>query len=193
MHVVLVSVGTDGDIFPYVGLGTALLARGHRVTLIASEDYGPQARRHGFAFEALVSAEENQELFEHPDFWNPLKTAPLSARWGRRFIGRQYELLAKQITRDTMLVANPGVLAAALVHEKLGVPWANLVLQPWMIPSSIAPPIMPNFTFLSHAPRPVWKGFWRALDVVGGILIGRELNGVRAALGLKPMRRILQN
>src|SRR5437016_10666452 len=28
MHVILVSVGTDGDIFPYVGLGTALRARG---------------------------------------------------------------------------------------------------------------------------------------------------------------------
>ena len=80
MHVLLVSVGTDGDIFPYVGLGVALRARGHSVTLVASEHYEPLATRHGFAFAALVSAEENRELFEHPDFWNPLKTAPLMAR-----------------------------------------------------------------------------------------------------------------
>ena len=72
MHVLLVSVGTDGDIFPYVGLGAALRARGHSVTLVASEHYEPLARRHGFAFAALVSAEANRELFEHPDFWNPL-------------------------------------------------------------------------------------------------------------------------
>jgi hypothetical protein len=102
-------------------------------------------------------------------------------------------LLSKLATQETVLVANPGVFAASFVHEKLGVPLTNLILQPWMIPSSIAPPIMPNFTFLSHAPRPVWKVFWRGLDVVVDILIGRELNGLRAALGLKPMPRILQN
>ena len=52
----------------------------------------------------------------------------------------------------------------------------NLILQPWMIPSSIAPPRMPGFTFLRPAPRPVWKVFWRALDVVGDVLVGRDLN-----------------
>jgi len=193
MHAVLVSVGTDGDIFPYVGLGVALRARGHSVTLVASEHYEPLASRHGFAFAPLVSAEENRELFEHPDFWKPLKTAPLMARWGVRFIRRQYDLLSKLASPETVLVANPGVLAAALVHEKLGVPVANLILQPWMIPSAIAPPIIPGFSFLSRAPRPVWKLFARSLDVFGDILMGRELNGLRAELGLKPMRRILSN
>lgn len=193
MHVVLVSVGTDGDIFPYVGLGVALRARGHRVTLAVSEHYASLARAHGFEFQALVSAQENNEVFGHPDLWNPWKCGPLLARWGVRFMRRQYDLLSKLATRDTVLVANPGVFAASLVHEKLGMPLANLILQPWMIPSSIAPPIMPNFTFLAGAPRPVWKVFWRGLDVVGDILFGRELNGLRAALGLKPMRRIFQN
>ena len=80
MRVVLISVGTDGDIFPYVGLGAALRARGHSVTLAASEDYGALAEKHGFAFHALVSTTENQDLFKHPDFWKPLKTAPLMAR-----------------------------------------------------------------------------------------------------------------
>src|SRR6059058_5888047 len=89
MHVVLVSVGTDGDIFPYVGLGAALRARGHSVTLVASEHYEPLAQRHDLAFHTLISAEEHHELFGHPDFWNPLKNAPLMARWGVRFIRRQ--------------------------------------------------------------------------------------------------------
>ncbi len=50
MHVILVSVGTDGDIFPYVGMGTLLRERGHKVTLVASEDYEPLARTHDLAF-----------------------------------------------------------------------------------------------------------------------------------------------
>ena len=193
MHTALVSIGTDGDIFPYVGLGVALRARGHRVTLVASGHYESLAQAHGFAFETLVSAKENHELFGHPDFWNPLKTAPLAARWGVRFIERQYHLLAKLVTADTVLVSNPGVLAAKLVQEKFGTPWANLILQPWMIPSSIAPPLMPGFVFLRHAPRPVWKLFLRGLDVMGDALMGREFNRVRAKFGLKPLRRILSH
>lgn len=193
MHVVLISVGTDGDIFPYVGLGTALRARGHSVTLAASEHYGALAEKQGFAFHALVSAEENRELFEHPDFWKPLKTGPLMARWGVRFLRRQYDLLSKLATPETVFVANPGLFAASLVHEKLGVPLANLILQPWLIPSSIVPPIIPGFTLLARAPRPVWKVFARGIDVFGDSLIGGELNGLRVELGLKPMRRILSS
>jgi Glycosyltransferase family 28 N-terminal domain len=33
MHAILVTVGTDGDIFPYAALGSTLRARGHRTTL----------------------------------------------------------------------------------------------------------------------------------------------------------------
>jgi UDP:flavonoid glycosyltransferase YjiC (YdhE family) len=89
MNVILVSIGTDGDIFPYVGLGARLRARGHSVTLAASAHYESLARENGFDFHALLSAEENHELFDHPDFWHPMKTARLSARWGVRFLRRQ--------------------------------------------------------------------------------------------------------
>jgi UDP:flavonoid glycosyltransferase YjiC (YdhE family) len=183
MHVFLVSVGTDGDVFPYAGLGAKLRSRGHQAMLVASAHYEALAGAHGLAFRPLVSAEEHQALFEHPDFWHPLKTAPLAARWGMRLL----------ITPDALLVASPGVFAAALVHEKAGVPLAHLVLQPWIIPSSIAPPLMPGFTFLRRAPRPVWRVLWRALDVVGALLVGRELNRFRASLGLPPIRRLFQN
>ena len=193
LHLVMISVGTDGDIFPYASLGAVLRQRGHLVTLAASEIYEPLARRHGLAFRPLLSAEENHELFGHPDFWNPRKTAFLSARWGRKFIPRQYELLSSLTTPSTVLVANPGVFAAGLVHEKLGAPWANLMLQPGIIPSSVAPPVMPGLRFLSAAPRPVWKLFWRALDWLGDTLVGGELNRFRHSLGLKPTRRLFQN
>jgi UDP:flavonoid glycosyltransferase YjiC (YdhE family) len=160
---------------------------------VASAHYESLAVAHDFAFRALVSAEENHELFDHPDFWHPRKTARLSARWGVRFLRRQYELLSSLVREDSVLVANPGVFAAPMVHEKSGHPWASLILQPGLIPSSIAPPIMPGFAFLRRAPRWVWRLFWRGLDAVGDVLVGGELNSLRTSLGLKPMRRIFQN
>src|ERR1041385_5544676 len=122
MRVILVSVGTDGEVFPYVGLGAELRSRGYEVMLVASAHYESLAARHGFAFQALVSAEENHELFGDPDFWNPVKNAPLMARWGMRFVQRQYNLLSKLIVDNTVLVASPGVFAAGLVHEKCCIP-----------------------------------------------------------------------
>ena len=193
MQVLLISIGTDGDILPYVGLGVELLRRGHAATLVASEDYEPLARRHGFGFHPLVTRAENQELFGHPDFWHPRKTPALSARWGVRFLRRQYDLLAGLATRDTVLVANPGVFAAGLLHETTGIPWTNLILQPWLLPSSLAPPLIPGYSLLAHAPPPVWRVFWRALDLVGDRLVGRELNALRATLGLPPARRIFRD
>lgn len=194
MHAILVSVGTDGDVFPYIGVGEKLRSRGHRVTLAASGQYQDLASAHDLAFRALISEEEMRELLENPDFWHPIKAARIASRWGVRFLRRQYDLLAELAAEeDTLLLANCGVFAASLVHEKRGTPLANLVLQPGMIPSSEAPPVMPGLPSLAGMPRPLLKLFWRGMDAVGDLLVGRHVNQLRRALGLKPLRQIFQN
>ncbi len=193
MHAVLVSIGTDGDIFPYIGLGVRLRERGHAVTLVASAHYEHRAAAHGFGFRALISAEENHALLANPDFWNPLKVAPLAAEWALRFLDGQYDLLSElAAAKDTVFIASPALLVAGLVHETHGRPVANLVLQPWMIPSTIAPPVMPLIG-LARWPKPFVRVFWRLMDVGVDRLMGRGLNRTRARLGLKPARRIFSN
>lgn len=193
MHAILVSLGTDGDILPYVGLGAALRARGHRVTLVASAHYEPLASAHGLGFRALVSVEENDALFGHPDFWRPGRNMPLMIRWGLRLRQRHYELLSKLAAPDAVFVTTPALLPARLVHEKTGTPLVSLVLQPWMIPSAIAPPIMPGLVFLRNAPAVFWKLFWRGANLGGDIFIGRKVNRLRASLGLRPVRGLFRN
>ena len=194
MRIILASLGTDGDIFPYVGVGAQLKARGHQIMLIAGEPYRSLAATHGFAFEPLITAEETRQWLGHPDFWHPLKTAPLCAKWGARLIERQYALLARHAAGpDAVLVSQPAVFAATLVHEKFGTPLVQLLLQPGLIPSVIAPPVMPAFALPEWAPRAAFRLFWRGLDAVGDALVGRTLNRIRASLGLKPIRRLFRN
>jgi len=52
---------------------------------------------------------------------------------------------------------------------------------------------MPGLSLLARAPRPVWKVVWRGIDWPGDFLIARELNALRATLGLAPTRRVLRN
>ena len=194
MHVILATIGTDGDVYPYLGTGAELLSRGHRVTLLSDEHYRKTAGEHGFGFESLITDAEFGEVLANPDFWHPLKAGLVAARWGAPLIARQYEGMA-DLARDpeAILVASPGVLAARLVQEKLGRPLASIILQPWMIPSISAPPVMPGgLTLPRWAPRPLGRLYWRAFNAVGDRLVGRELNALRRSLGLEPVRQVFR-
>jgi rhamnosyltransferase subunit B len=195
LHVILTSIGTDGDVFPYAALGAALVRRGHRATLVAGEHYRPLAEANGLGFRPLLSREENEQCFGDPDFWHPLKGPVVAARWGVGFLPQQYELFA-ELARDgrAVFVASPGLVAARVVQDKLGVPLASVVLQPWMIQSSAAPPVMPGgLTLPRWAPRPAAALYWLAFDAVGGLLLlGKPLNALRARLGLPPVRRVFR-
>jgi UDP:flavonoid glycosyltransferase YjiC (YdhE family) len=192
MHAILVSLGTDGDVYPYVGLGRRLRARGARVTLVANEHFRPLAADLGLGFRPLVSDAETHALLADRDFWRPLHSARAAARWGLGLIPRQYELVAG-LARDpdAVLVGNPGVFAARLVQETRGTPLATLLLQPWMIPSTDAPPAMPGgLTLPRRTPRPLAAAYWRLVDAFGDLCVMGRLNAFRAALGLPPARRV---
>jgi UDP:flavonoid glycosyltransferase YjiC (YdhE family) len=194
MHVILATVGTDGDVFPHVGLGAALRARGHRVTLAAPEPYRAGSDALGIEFCPLVTAAEVGRMLADPDLWHPFRSGVMMARWGGPMIPRQYEaLVALAAQPGSVLVANPGVLAARLVQEKLGTPTASLLLQPGLLPSNTAPPEMPGGTTIpAWFPRPLRPLYWLAVDAAGYALVAPSLNRVRAGLGLSPVRRVFR-
>lgn len=193
-HVIVASTGTHGDVFPYVALGRALRSRGHRVTLAANESYRQLALDCGLEFAALVSERDEHEFLSDPDVWHPWKSALLGARWGVRFVERQYQTLSQLAgDDDSILAASPAVVAARFVQEKLARPLATIYHLPWIIASSTAPPAMMTGTTLPRwAPQPVGRLYWWLVDVVGWGLVGRHLNRFRADIGLRPVRRLFQ-
>jgi UDP:flavonoid glycosyltransferase YjiC (YdhE family) len=194
MHAILATVGTDGDVFPHLGLGRALRARGHRVTLAGPETFRDHASALGLEFGPLVTAAEVGRMLADPDLWHPLRSGLMMARWGRPMMPRQYETLAELAReRGAVLVANPGLLPARLVQEKLKVPLASLLLQPGLIPSCSAPPEMPGaLTIPAWLPLPLRRSYWLAVDAAGYLLVARHLNRLGSRLGLPPVRRVFR-
>lgn len=194
MHVILATLGTDGDVFPHVGLAATLRARGHRVTLAAPETYRTRTEPLGIEFCSLIGVDEVNRMLADPDLWHPLRSGLMMARWGGPMIPRQYEALAALASQPgSVLVANPGVLAARLVQEKLRVPTASLLLQPGLLPSSTAPPEMPGgLTIPRWLPHPLRRMYWLGVDAAAYALLAPSLNRVRRGLGLPPVRRVFR-
>ncbi|MBN9690561.1 MAG: glycosyltransferase family 1 protein [Verrucomicrobia bacterium] len=194
-RIVLASVGTDGDLYPFLGLGRVLARRGFAVTLASHEHFGPLAVRDGLDFAPLVTRSETEDLLRNPQLWHPLWAPFVVARWGRTLIRRQYAELHRVATAGdrTWLVANPGVVAARVLEDFTGIPTLSVVLQPWLFPSVEAPPAMlGGLTLPSSAPRWLGRMYYRGYDGIGWFLVGRSVNQLRRELKLPPVRQVLK-
>lgn len=94
MHITILTAGTQGDVQPYVALGSGLIAAGHRVTLVTSERFALLAARHGLGhrplpvdFLELVQTPEGQKALSGGNKLNlikrimPLLRQMLDAAW----------------------------------------------------------------------------------------------------------------
>jgi len=192
-HFALISSGSDGDIFPFFGLGKALVGRGHRVTLATSDRYQTLAEDQGFGFRPLVSSAEADSVFENADSWHPLRSALITLRFRAQCARRQYEMIAS-LVRDgrAVLVVNPWVLAASVVKERLAPPMATILVNPWQIPSIDAPPVMPGVSLPTWAPGPMGRFYWWTFDLLVDLIVRPDINRLRQSLDLRPVRRILR-
>ncbi|GAA3194212.1 glycosyltransferase [Actinocorallia longicatena] len=166
----LVTHGTDGDVLPFVRLGSLLRERGHDVTVITHAPYGPAIERRGLGFVAIdTEAEYERQLAD---------TAPLLAgnrldRW-RGFYERnglfgqitaEYEAIAERhVPGGTVVIGrHTSALSALMAAEGLGAPAVWAAVSPIQI----------------MAERPARHLYATALK--------SGLAGVRAAAGLDPV------
>ena len=72
-HVLLVALGTAGDLYPFLRSARELLARGHRVTLLGLQAHAAAVASAGVPFVGLGTEEEYRATLDHPDVWHPRK------------------------------------------------------------------------------------------------------------------------
>jgi rhamnosyltransferase subunit B len=198
-NIVLVTKGTGGDLFPFLRIGKTLKARGHRVVLVTHWYSEREVLRAGLDFAALDNAEEvplyeEQTTLDAPRALNAVageavlvgshgggsataadgneqSPAPSLSIFGMP-LGRgvlEYKSISEQCRPDeTILAVNYiAFFSARHVADKLGVPLVAVFTAPSMFPQWVLD--LPFFDELY-------------------VHVGGDLNGIRAQVGLAPVR-----
>ncbi|HVS39576.1 MAG TPA: nucleotide disphospho-sugar-binding domain-containing protein [Gemmataceae bacterium] len=200
MDLLLVTMGSTGDVHPFLGLGQALRARGHRVVVLTYPAFAPLVESAGLEFACLP---------------RPPREAPGSAGVRRlldslmKAIGRRWRKLARQSTivpmlrpvyeairrravpGRTVVLAHHQALGARIAHDHFGTPLITIHLSPIGLRSANHPPLQPPLRFPSWTPPWFVRAVYWMLDVlVIDRVLGKAVNGLRRDLGLPPVRRL---
>ena len=202
--IVLATIGTLGDLHPFIAIGLALQARGHRVTLAVPEDHLAKTRAAGLDAVPILPSFDlvRQRLGLDED------AAVKRVMGDQRYMLDQIVLPWLESSTSALdivaagadlLVASLFVFGAATVAEKNRIPLVSVLLQPMALLSPYRPPHTPDFWMMKGEPA-TWAGVsWNRLVLAGARIAFRRRYGpvvdrMRADHGLArgPDRALLE-
>jgi UDP:flavonoid glycosyltransferase YjiC (YdhE family) len=194
--VLLATLGSLGDLHPYIAVGQALVARGVRVRLATSSDYRARVEAAGLDFAPLAPsiAELGEPSHIARQFFagwsgprrlvDAMVMAPLS---------RARADLQAAMDGAAIVVSHPLTAALPLLADHQGIPWVSSVLAPYSLFSSRDPSLIPTLQWLQRFPI---AGRWLQRPLLH--LVRREvrrwekpLHLLRAELGLSAVKETL--
>jgi rhamnosyltransferase subunit B len=195
LRILLPAIGSSGDIHPVIGLGRALKARGHAVVLITNDIFADQAAASGLEFLPLGTRSEAEALMADPRLWHPYRGFGCIIEMALLpNIPRLYRIIERERGPGTVVAATTLCIGARVAQERLGVPTATLHLQPSVLRSLVDNGRLGWLNMGPGMPRAVKKAlFWLIDAFFVERLIGPELNGFRASLGLPPIQGVFSD
>ncbi|TXF96392.1 glycosyltransferase [Massilia arenae] len=188
MHFILATIGSAGDLFPFLWIGRALSERGNRVDFLGPEQHAQYVEAAGLTFHGLPA---DMAVLDHPDLWHA--TRGLAVVWeATRPAMAQLPRVVEALARK-----QPNERRVLLVHP-LALPEADLcrhtcpglkIAAAWLAPSNL--PTVHDPLLLGPWPVPAWvphgarRWLWRALAArfVDPVALP-GLNTARVARGL---------
>lgn len=197
-RIVLATIGSLGDLHPFIAIGRALTARGHEVVLGVPDDNVTKVRAAGLNAKPIL-----------PGYISICERLGISPEEAAARVLTDTDFVVDQILLPSLrsstaaldtLSAGADVVAGSIfafaseiVAEKRGLPLASIVLQPMTLFSAWQPPIAPSFGIMRHFPRSVMgRGWNRALYAYARTVLRRRhasrIDAVRVDNGLPPSR-----
>jgi rhamnosyltransferase subunit B len=194
MRILLSALGSYGDVYPMVGLGTAMRARGHRVLVIANPHFRSVIESAQLELVPIGTAAEYDQLVHHPDLWHPVRGPKLALQLGMATLLRELYYLIEQhfVVGETVLGAHALDIAGRIYQEKHGGPLASIHFAPVCLRSVVESPQMFGMLLGRQVPRWLKRAqFWIGDRWFIDRWLLPEVGALRSELGLPPIKRIL--
>jgi len=190
MNILLSTIGSAGDVYPFVGIARALQTRGHDVRLITSKFFESLVKDAGIDFIEIGTIKNYLEIVQNPDLWDPQKSFKFFAEKAViPFLRPLYEIIAKYDPKKTVVIAQGQAFGAYMAHEKLGFPFATIQLQPAAFRSAYDVPQLPGW-LPPFTKRIIFNGLdYFMMDKV----LAPGINEFRRELGLASKKHIFAN
>jgi sterol 3beta-glucosyltransferase len=142
MRVLIASAGGRGDVAPFTGLGTAIRAAGHSVTITSNDEYESLVVGCGLEFRPLPGT---HGMFDDPRWIQDLGGHAPAVKLIRllaehvRTLNKAILAVARQDAPDILALSGIATVAGYHVAEGLGLPGMDLLLQPGHTTSDFPP------------------------------------------------------
>jgi len=193
-HIVLVTIGSAGDLFPFLRIALALREAGHRISFLGPVQHEPFVREAGLPFHGLPA---DPAVLDHPDLWHPTRGFGVVWEATRPAMAAVPAFMAALPPDEkcTMLVhplalpeadlcraARPGLRIAAVFLAPSNLPTVHdpLMLGPWRVPRWV--------------PIGVRRRLWRAAAkrFIDPVALP-DVNAARASAGLAPVNTLIDS
>jgi UDP:flavonoid glycosyltransferase YjiC (YdhE family) len=142
-RVAISTLGSFGDVYPYIGLALELRRRGHAPVLAMPGVYREAAEREGLEFRAVRPDLDPGDRGLIARIMDPVRgPEALVSELIVPNLERSYSDLAWVAADADWLITHPAAIAGPIVAEKLGLPWASTVLAPMSF-FSVTDPVVP--------------------------------------------------
>lgn len=191
MNILLITLGSAGDVHPFIGLGLGLKRKGHHVIIITNEYFKELIQNSGLEFIKYGIAEDYFRIATNPSLWIPrrgfkmlMKEAFLPA------IRPIYEIIEKFDPTETVVVSSLFMFGARIAHERLKIPLVTVQLQPSSFWSVYNPPVIAAFPLPTWIPLSFKRLIFNITDRMLDNMLAPGINKVRAELGLPQVQHI---
>ncbi|MHC2016252.1 glycosyltransferase [Methylobacterium sp. CM6247] len=151
MKIIFVSIGSHGDVLPFIGLAVEMRRRSFNVLLAAPGHFETLAMQARLPFHPLGSQADYDEAIADPNLWHPRKGAALLLEYALKLMPVVDAFLGQEAERGPILVvASTLSLGARIAQDRLGLDVITVHLAPFIFRSRHAPPVIPG------VPLPRW-------------------------------------
>lgn len=195
MKVLLVTVGSSGDVHPFVGLGLELARRGHEVTLVTSGYFRTLAERAGLGFVDPRPDFDFRSLLSDADIWHPHRGPRVIMRSAVLPLVRPtYEAIAERYQPGaTLVVASSLAFGARVAQDRFAIPTGTVHLAPAILRTVQGGAKLPGMLLGEWVPTWLKRWQYAVVDAVADRMLAPEINAFQAELGLPPARGIMDD